>query len=122
MKHTDILDGMNLHYTSVIGRGPSVPVVVVGQPYRMGDHWSAWVKRVSEPEAHGFSVHVSALYKRPVPEGSDVVRCPKCQRNVSVRNGRYSRHGDIDRHGRRSRLTSKLCRNSGALRATERTA
>lgn len=73
MKFADVKDGAQLHYTSILGRGPSKPVVVIGPPYMMNGQPMAWVKRLDMSDAErGFCVHVDALYKRPIAEGVDL--------------------------------------------------
>jgi hypothetical protein len=85
MKRQDIKDGAKVHYTSIIGRGPSVPVIVCGMPYQMGSHreWSVWVKRLDgQGNPRGMSVCVEALYKRPIAEGVDLRKGSRWSRAV----------------------------------------
>lgn len=73
MHRSKITDGAKLHYTSIIGRGPSVPVTVKGKPYQLGGpegSWSAWV--MTEDRPSGFSVTTEALFEFPISEGDEL--------------------------------------------------
>lgn len=85
MKRQDIKVGAKVHYTSIIGRGPSVPVTVCKEPRQIGSSgaWSVWVTRLDEHgNPRGMYVRVEALYKRPIADGVDLRKGSRMSRAV----------------------------------------